>query len=109
MLDGIQPSSNGSKQPLMDGTFSLYKILNFKSEDEIYIRITQMSVLYFPQTMSSLCLVQLSLISEETLTNPNNLAECQNTPATAYVRGSFCFEYWVPLTVRVTQARVRPK
>ena len=34
MLDGIQPSSNGSKQPLMDGTFSLYKILNVIGEDD---------------------------------------------------------------------------
>ena len=107
MLDGIQPSSNGFRQPLMDGTFSLYKILNFNGEDEIYIRITQLSVLYFPQTMSSFCLVRLS--QRKPLTNPNDLAECQNTPATAYVRGSFCFEYWVPLTVRVTQACVRPE
>ena len=34
MLDGIQPSSNGFRQPLMDGTFSLYKILNVIGEDD---------------------------------------------------------------------------
>ena len=34
MLDGIQPSSNGSRQPQMDGTFSLYKILNVIGEDD---------------------------------------------------------------------------
>ena len=69
---------------------------------KVKTKFTELSVLYFPQTMSSLCLVQLS--QRKTLTNSNDLTECQNTPATAYVRGSFCFEYWAPLTVRATQA-----
>ena len=50
MLDGIQPSSNGSRQPPMDGIFSLYKILNFIREGKIHIKtVTQPSVLLFPQ------------------------------------------------------------
>ena len=86
------------------------KILNFIREGENHTRITKPPVLYFPKSTDKMlapCLVWL--YQRKPLTNPNDLAECQNTPATAYVRGSFCFEYWVPLTVRVTQACVRPK
>ena len=85
----------------MDGTFALYKILNVIGEDDKNNPTVR-------TLFSTDNVIPLSGPAE-TLTNPNDLAECQNTPATAYVRGSFCFEYWVPLTVRVTQACVRPE
>ena len=70
MLDGIQPSSNGSRQPPMDGTSSLYKILNFIRDGKIHTRINQSSVLYFPKSTDNVIPLSGLAVSEETPDKP---------------------------------------